>query len=117
MHKMRRDSSGYRRNRARVSFGQAALLTLECLVDGGLSILLDLPQMGLAAKTFRIDLVDVFGAGRARGKPSALGNDLDPAERLTVAGSGREDGSHRLTGQFCHCEFFAGQRLQQVLLG
>ena len=35
---------------------------------------------------------------------------------MTVSGSGGEHGSHRLAGQFCHREFFAGQRLQQILL-
>src|SRR6266404_5662965 len=86
---------------------QTAQLTLECLVDGGLGLLLDLPQVGFAAKTLRIDLVDVFGARRPRRKPSALGNDLDAAERLTVPGSRGENGSHRLAGKFCHRELFA----------
>src|SRR2546430_8898339 len=78
----------------RLEASRTAPLILERLVDGGLGLLLDLPQVGFAAKTLRVDLVDVFGAGRARGKPSALGNDLDAAERLTVSGSGGERGPH-----------------------
>src|ERR1700687_5488540 len=104
------------RSLARISFGQTAHLTLERLVDGALGFVLYLPQMGLAAKTLRIDLVDLFGAGRARRKPSAIGNDLDPAERLAVSGSRRQCRAHRLAGQFCHRELFARQRLQQILL-
>src|SRR6266478_8206089 len=87
---------------------QTARLTLEGHVDGGLGLLLDLPQVGFAAKTLPIDLVDVFGAGRPRRKPSAPGDDLDAAERLTVSGCRGENGSHRLAGKFCHRELFAG---------
>ena len=50
-------------------------------------LLLDLPQMLPALETLRIDLVDVFGAGRPRGKPAVLGDHLDAAERLAVAGA------------------------------
>src|ERR1700687_378649 len=98
------------RSLARISFGQTAHLTLERLVDGALGFVLYLPQMGLAAKTLGIDLVDVFGAGRPRGKPSAIGNDLDPAERLTVAGRGRERRANRLAGQFPPRGVFARKR-------
>src|SRR6266436_9493626 len=78
---------------------QTARLTLEGLVDGGLGLLLDLPQVGFAAKTLGIDLVDVLSARRPRRKPSAVGNDFDAAERLTVSGSRGENGSHRLPGK------------------
>jgi hypothetical protein len=46
---------------------------LERARDGALRIVLDLPQMILAAKTFRIDLVDFLGAGRPRREPAAVG--------------------------------------------
>src|SRR5260370_15605156 len=84
--------------------------------DGGLRLALDLPQVSLAAKTLRIDLVDIFGARRPRGKPSAVGDDLDPAERLTVSGCGGERRSNRLAGPFPPGEPFRRKRPQQVLL-
>src|SRR6266446_9428099 len=99
MYRVRRDSSGYRQNPGPVAFNQGAHLTLECIVDGCLRFALDLPQVSLAAETLRIDLVDIFGARRPRGKPSALGDDLDAAERLTVSRCGGERRSDRLAGQ------------------
>src|SRR5260370_41523121 len=84
--------------------------------DGGLRLALDLPQVSLAAKTLRIDLVDIFGARRPRGKPSAIGDDLDAAERLTVSRRGSERRSNRLAGQFRDGELLRRKRLQQGLL-
>src|ERR1700721_2410430 len=115
----RRYPSGYRQ--ALVAGGpdpapHSSRLILEGTRDGGLGVVLDLPQVLLAAKTLRIDLVDILGARRPRGKPSVIGRDLDAAERLTVAGSGREDRANRLAGKFRHRELFRRKRLQPVLL-
>src|ERR1039458_7099294 len=54
---------------------------------GMLRLLLDLPQVIFTAETLGIYLVDILGAGRARGKPSVLGNHLDATERNAVARS------------------------------
>ena len=37
--------------------------------------------MFFPTKTLRINLVNLFGAGRARGKPALLGGDLETADR------------------------------------
>ena len=34
-----------------------------------------------AEKAFRVNLVDIFGSGRARGEPTAFCDHLDPADR------------------------------------
>jgi hypothetical protein len=46
----------------------------ESLRDGALGVLLNRLQMVLVAETLGVDLVDVFGARRPRGKPSRLGS-------------------------------------------
>src|SRR5260370_41975882 len=84
--------------------------------DGGLRLALDLPQVSLAAKTLRIDLVDIFGARRPRAKPSAVGDDLDPAERLTVSGCGGEHPSNQPARQIPHGQLFPRKRPHQALL-
>jgi len=56
------------------------------LADRRLRFVLNLLQMRFAAKAFRIDLVDVFGAGGPRREPAIVGDHLDAAERLAVAG-------------------------------
>ena len=60
-------------------------LPLERFVERAPGVALDLPQVALAAETFRVDLVDILGAGRARREPAAVGDDLDAAEGLAVA--------------------------------
>ncbi len=72
--------------------------------------------MLLALETFRVDLVDVLGAGGSRGKPSVFRRHLDPAERLTIAGSGGQRCPNRLAGKFFHDEPLGRKRLQHVLL-
>src|SRR5580704_4754923 len=84
--------------------------------DRRLGLLLDLAQVVFAAKALRIDLVDVLGPRRARREPAVLSHDLDAAERLTVAGRGRERRSYLLAAQFRHRQFLAGQRFEQALL-
>ena len=78
-------------------------------------------QVILAAETLGIDLVDVFGAGRARGKPAVLGDDLDAADRRIVAGRARE---HALMGspaisviRTCCGDRFASFRFCSALAG
>src|SRR4051794_30159647 len=92
-------------------------LSPECVVDRRLRILPNLPQMSLAAKALGINLVHIFRAGGPRREPSVLGDDLDAAKRLAVAGSGRERVEHGLAGQLRKPELFSRERLQQVLLG
>src|SRR5665213_1090243 len=89
---------------------------LERTVDRGLRLALDLPEMILAAETFRVDLVDLLGARGPCGEPAVVGDHLDAAEGLPVAGRRRERGADRLAGEFLERELFAGQRLQLVLL-
>src|SRR5690349_8587091 len=52
---------------------------------------LHLAQMVGAAIALRINLVNVFGARRPRGEPSAFRNHLEPADRRAVAWRLRED--------------------------
>src|SRR5204863_7382985 len=79
-------------------------------------LLLDLPQVLLVAKTFGVDLIDVFGARGPRREPAVVGNHLDAAERLAVAGGGAEGGADRFAGEFGDAELVGRQRLQQVPL-
>src|SRR5215212_12213055 len=90
---------------------------LERIVDGGLGVLLNPPQMSLIAKALSIDLVDVLGAGGSCGEPSMLSGHLDAAKRLAVAGGCRQRLQHRFAGQFPDPEFFRRERLQQGFLG
>src|SRR3981081_600018 len=69
-------------------------------VDDGLRLTQEGPQMVLAAETLGVDLVDIFGTGWARGKPSTVRHDLDPADRRTVAGGFREHAFNRLPAPF-----------------
>src|SRR5476651_645626 len=50
-----------------------------CIHDG-LRVTQDLAQMIAAAIAFAINLINVLGAGRARGKPATLAHHLDAAE-------------------------------------
>src|SRR6202163_3909976 len=81
-----------------------------------LGSLLNLPQMLLAYKAFRVDLVDILGSGRPCGKPSVFRHHLDAAERLIVAGSSIQRRAHRLAGKLLDGELLRRQRLQQILL-
>jgi len=59
--------------------------TSHQLCQGRLGVSLDLLQMGGIAKTFRINLADILGAGRPCREPSHVGLDLDAAKGLIVA--------------------------------
>src|SRR6266436_565746 len=93
-----------------------ALGRLKHRRNRGLGLLLDLSQMLLADKTFRVDLVDILGSGRPCGKPSVFRHHLDAAERLIVARSGIQCRADRLAGKLLHGELLRRQRLQQILL-
>ena len=84
-----------RKSGARERAAVVATLFSERPRDRGLRLVLDLPQMLFAAKTLRIDLVDVLGARRPRGEPAVVGTDLDAAERLAVS---RRSGELARTG-------------------
>src|SRR5579859_1233463 len=64
-----------------------------------LSLAHDRIQMPLVLETFCVDLVNVLGAGRSRGKPAAIGDNLQATDRSVVAGSTRQLGDNRLAGQ------------------
>jgi len=67
--------------------------------DCAFRVLLDLPQTIFAAEAIRIDLVDFFGSGWPCGKPPALGNHFDAAEKSAAAWSGRNLRADRLAGK------------------
>src|SRR5260370_15746202 len=69
-------------------------------VDDGLRFAQESAQMAVAAKTLGVDLIDVLGAGRTGGKPSARRDDLDTADRRIVAGGFRQHALDRLAGHF-----------------
>src|SRR5260370_42250206 len=72
--------------------------------------------MAVAAKTLGVDLVDVLGAGRTGGKPSALRDDLDAADRRIVARGLREHALDRLAGHFRDPDLLRRQARQFLLL-
>src|SRR5260370_4377422 len=82
----------------------------------GLARLWILPQMTIAAEAVGVDLVDILGARGPRREPAAVGNHLDPAEALAVAGCGDEGGEDRLAGELGGAEAIGRQLLQQGLL-
>src|SRR5580704_1082915 len=84
-------------------------LSRECTRDGASRLVLNLAQVFLAAKTLRIDLVDVLGARGARRKPAVIGYDLDAAKRLTVARRRCERRRDLLAAQFLDRKLFARQ--------
>src|SRR4029450_9731348 len=50
---------------------------------------LNLAQVLDSAKALRVQLVDIFGAGRTRREPPGRGEDLQPADGGAVAGAAR----------------------------
>src|SRR4051795_2741017 len=62
-------------------------------------LLLDPRQVLRALEALGVDLVDVLRAGRARGEPAALGDDLEAADRRAVAGRLREPLRDRVARQ------------------
>ena len=60
--------------------------------------------MHLVLETFRVDLVDVLGAGWSRGEPTIGGRCLDAADRRTVAGGMIENPHDFFTGEFIELE-------------
>jgi len=69
----------------------------------------------LAFEGLGVDLVDVFGAGGARGEPAVLRCHLQPADGGLVAGSFGEDGGD---GFACQClgGDLSGRELSQLAL-
>ena len=59
----------------------------SALADDRLRFLLDAPQVVAAAKALRVELVDVFRAGRTRREPTVRGDDLQAADGRAVAGA------------------------------
>src|SRR5450756_306939 len=79
----------------------------QCSPDDGLCFRHDAAQMILSTKALRIDLVDVFGAGRTSREPAALCHHLQPADGSAVARRVGEDS----------LDFFARQFGELNLLG
>src|ERR1043166_3414246 len=56
-------------------------------------------EMRRAAEAFRVNLVNVLGAGRSCREPSARGHDLQATDRRVVAGSVGQLGRDPLSGE------------------
>ena len=56
-------------------------------------------QVALTPEALGVDLVDVLGAGWPGGEPAVVGDDLQAADRCTVARRARELGGDRFAGQ------------------
>ncbi len=64
--------------------------------------------MIIAAETFCINLVDIFGSRRPRGEPAVLCYDFDPAERPIIARSAREFHLYPFAAEFPYIELLRG---------
>ena len=64
---------------------------LRLLDDGG--------EMFIALQALGVEFLDIFRPGRTRGKPTALGDNLQAADRSVVAGSARQFADDGLAGQ------------------
>ena len=78
-------------------------------VDDSLRLAHDHLQMCGILETFRVDLVDVLGAGRPCGEPAAGRTHLDPADRRIVAGRTIEDLLDFFAGEFAELEIGRGK--------
>src|SRR5471030_233017 len=67
--------------------------------DEHLCLRLNAREMLAVAERLRVQLVDVLRAGRPDGKPSVVGHDLQPADRLVVTRRVRENGADRIARQ------------------
>ena len=72
----------------------------ESVVHDGLRLLQDTVQMIRPREALRINLVNVFRAGRTRRKPSTRGNDLQAANGRTIAGGLATYAQYLFAGQF-----------------
>jgi hypothetical protein len=88
----------------------------KCSVDDDLCLAKDVPQMILALETLGVDLVDGLGSGRARGKPPAFRDDLDPANRRVVPRCPVEYAPDGLTRQFLDRHLLRRKTCQLPLL-
>ena len=70
------------------------------------------------AKTLGVQLVHLFGARRAYGKPSVIGDDFESADRFPVSRCGRQDGADRFARQLLRVDL-GGRELQEepLLIG
>src|SRR5438874_9916278 len=67
-------------------------------------------------EALRIDLVDVFGPGRTRRKPSAFSNHLQAANRCAIAWRMSEDSLDWLAGKICGSDLLRREPLQHFFL-
>src|SRR2546425_12530670 len=83
------------------SFRRPTALTRgsQCVVHDSLCLAYDGLQMLLVAETLRVNLVNVFRAGRTRREPSTRRHDFQAADGGVVAGSARQLGGDRITGK------------------
>src|SRR5579863_9620055 len=64
----------------------ALLRHRQSRVDNCLGFLLDAAQMFGSPEAFRVNLVNIFGPGRARREPAAGSGDFPPADGSSVSG-------------------------------
>src|ERR1019366_1700589 len=100
----------------RVPTNSNGSLRLEQALDHHLSLLLDDPQVILAAEALRVDLIDLLGAGWTRGEPAIVRRYLDPAKRRAVAGRNGQLGFDRLAVELRRGQLVRRQLAQQILL-
>src|SRR5580692_2633068 len=88
---------------------------VEHLLHRSLRLALNLPQMFFAAKTFRVNLVNILRARRPRGEPAVLRNHLDAADEFVVARCAIEFRFHFLAAKFFDVERIGLQFLEYLL--
>ncbi len=81
-----------------------------------MSLGLDLMQVILAAETFGINLVNIFGAGWAQGKPPVFGNNFYAADRGVIPWGARARKNHFFAGQVADTKILGGKRLEAAAL-
>ena len=72
--------------------------------------------MGPVVETLRVELVHLFGTGRAHGKPSAVSDHLQSAEGGAVAWRGREDRLNGVAREFLRVDLRGGELCEPPLL-
>jgi hypothetical protein len=96
--------------------GKQASFLLEKATDEGLGIGLNLFQMILAAEAFGVNLINILRSRWPRGEPTALGDQLDSADRLVVAGGAVQLRFDRLPGELLRLEVRGIQVREKLFL-
>src|ERR1700677_966302 len=85
-------------------------------VDDGLRVAQDLGQMPGIAEALGVNLVDILGARRSCGEPTALRAYLDAADRRIVPGRARQHFLDALSGELRHADLRSIQLGELFLL-